>query len=299
MMRLLTALTECDKCCVACDKIIKIAREGDIRMQVSILQAKGFDIRTYENALNNSFISLTDIAKYKSDEPNDVIRNWMRRIETIEFLGLWECLNNENFNPVEFEGFKRESGRNSFTMSPQKWIRKTGAIGMTTKAGRYNSGTYAHSDIAFEFASWISPEFKLYIIKDYQRLKTEEQQKVSMSWNLQREIAKINYRIHTDAIKNNMIVPDLTSEQASHIYANEADLLNVALFGMTAREWRQDNPEKEGNIRDAATIQQLLVLSNMESYNALMIEQGKTQRERLQELRGLVIQQMSSIKLPQ
>ena len=170
---------------------------------------------------------------------------------------------------------------------------------MTTKAGRYSSGTYAHSDIAFEFASWISPEFKLYIIKDYQRLKAEEQQKVSMSWNLQREISKINYRIHTDAIKNNIIVPELTAEQVSHIYADEADLLNVALFGMTAREWRQNNPEKKGNIRDAATIQQLLVLSNMESYNALMIEHGKTQSERLQELRGLVIQQMSSLKLSQ
>ena len=267
-------------------------------MRLGVLQAEGFDIRTYESALNSSFISLTDIAKYKSDEPRDIIQNWMRRIDTIEFLGLWEMLNNENFNRLEFEAVKKSAGHNAFSLSPQKWIRLTNATGITTKAGRYNSGTYAHSDIAFEFASWISPEFKLYIIKDYQRLKTEEQQKVSLSWNLQREIAKINYRIHTDAIKNKMILPELTSEQASYIYANEADMLNVALFGMTAAEWRKNNPEKEGNIRDYATIQQLLVLSNMESYNALMIERGKTQPERLRELRGLVIQQMSSIKLP-
>lgn len=194
---------------------------------------------------------------------------------------------------------KNASGSNAFSLSPQKWIRKTGAIGITTKAGRYNSGTYAHSDIAFEFALWISPEFKLYIIKDYQRLKREESAKTHLSWNLQREISKINYRIHTDAIKDNIVVPDLTAEQISFIYASEADLLNVALFGMTAREWRQRNPEKEGNIRDHASIQQLLVLSNMESYNAIMIERGKTQSERLQELRRLVVQQLNGIKIRQ
>ena len=268
-------------------------------MHLDIIQAQGFDIRTYVSNLNASFISLTDIAKYKSEEPNEVIRNWMRRRDTIEFLGLWEQLNNPNFKPVEFEGFKSEAGHNAFTMSPQKWVRRTFAIGITTKAGRYNSGTYAHSDIAFEFASWISPEFKLYIIKDYQRLKQEESAKMPLSWNLQREISKINYRIHTDAIKNNIIVPDLTSEQISFIYANEADLLNVALFGMTAREWRQNNPDKEGNIRDYASIEQLLVLSNMESYNAIMIERGKSQSERLKELRGLVIQQLSGIRIRQ
>ena len=265
-------------------------------MQLDIIQAQGFEIRTYVGSVNESYISLTDIAKYRSEEPNDVIRNWMRNGDVIEFLGLWEKLNNPNFNPVEFDGFRKASGRNSFTMSPQKWIRKTNAIGMTTKAGRYNSGT-AHSDIAFEFASWISPEFKLYIIKDYQRLKIEEQKKISLSWNLQREISKINYRIHTDAIKANIIVPDLTPEQISWVYASEADLLNVALFGKTAREWKQANPDKEGNIRNYATIEQLLALSNMESYNAIMIERGLPQADRLLELRRFAIQQLGSIKL--
>ena len=265
-------------------------------MQINTIQAKGFDIRTYVDNFNYNFISLTDIAKYQNpEEPNDVIRNWLRRIDTIEFLGLWEQLNNPNFKPVEFEGFKQKAGRNSFTLSPQKWITKTNAIGIITKSGRYNSGTYAHSDIAFEFASWISPEFKLYIIKEYQRLKAAEQSKSSLSWNLQREISKINYRIHTDAIKNNILVPDLTSEQISFVYASEADLLNVALFGMTASQWRKNNPDKDGNIRDYASTQQLLILSNMESYNALMIEQGKNQHERLLELRKLVLQQMNSL----
>lgn len=268
-------------------------------MHLDIIQANGFDIRTYADNLSNNFISLTDIAKYKSDEPRDVIQNWMRRRDTIEFLGLWEQLNNVNFNRLEFEAVKSESGRNAFSLSPQKWIRRTGAIGVTTKAGRYNSGTYAHSDIAFEFASWISPEFKLYIIKDYQRLKREEAAKTPLSWDLQREISKINYRIHTDAIKDNIIVSDLTAEQASFIYASEADLLNVALFGITAHEWKRRNPDKQGNIRDYATLQQLLVLSNMESYNAIMIERGKPQSERLRELRGLVIQQLSGIRVGQ
>ena len=268
-------------------------------MHLDIIQAKGFDIRTYVNNLSENFISLTDIARYKSDEPKEVIHNWMRNRSTIEFLGLWESLNNPDFKGVEFEAFRLAAGSNSFTMSPQKWIRKTGAIGIVTKSGRYSIGTYAHSDIAFEFASWISPEFKLYIIKDYQRLKQEESAKMPLSWNLQREISKINYRIHTDAIKNNIIVPDLTPEQISFIYANEADLLNVALFGVTAREWRQNNPDKEGNIRDYASIEQLLVLSNMESYNAIMIERGKVQSERLKELRNLIIQQLNGIRIKQ
>lgn len=177
-------------------------------MHLDIIKANGFDIRTYVDNLSNNFISLTDIARYKSDEPKDVIHNWMRGRSTIEFLGLWERLNNPNFKGVEFEAFRQEAGLHSFTMSPQKWIRRTGAIGMVTKSGRYSMGTYAHSDIAFEFASWISPEFKLYIIKDYQRLKREETAKTPLSWKLQREIAKINYRIHTDAIKGNIIVPD-------------------------------------------------------------------------------------------
>ena len=264
-------------------------------MHLDIIQANGFDIRTYADNLSNNFISLTDIAKYKSDEPRDVIQNWMRRRDTIEFLGLWEQLNNVNFNRLEFEAVKSESGRNAFSLSPQKWIRRTGAIGVTTKAGRYNSGTYAHSDIAFEFASWISPEFKLYIIKDYQRLKREEAAKTPLSWDLQREISKINYRIHTDAIKDNIIVSDLTAEQASFIYASEADLLNVALFGITAHEWKRRNPDKQGNIRDYATLQQLLVLANMESYNALLIEQKCPQHERLQTLRQMAIKQLQTL----
>ena len=266
-------------------------------MQLDIIQAQGFEIRTYVGSVNETYISLTDIAAYRSDDPKDVIHNWMRRRSTIEFLGLWEQLNNPNFKGVEFEAFRNSAGSNSFTMSPQKWIRGTNAIGITTKAGRYSTGTYAHSDIAFEFASWISPEFKLYIIKDYQRLKIEEQKKVSLSWNLQREISKINYRIHTDAIKANIIVPDLTSEQISWVYASEADLLNVALFGKTSREWKQANPDKEGNIRDYATIEQLLALSNMESYNAIMIERGLSQADRLLELRRFAMQQLGSIKI--
>ena len=269
-----------------------------IFLHQNVIQALGFDIRIYSNNFNDNFISLTDIAKYKNmEEPNDVIRNWLRRKDTIEFLGLWELLNNPNFNPVEFDGFKKEAGNNAFTLSPQKWIKSTNAIGITTKSGRYNSGTYAHSDIAFEFASWISPEFKLYIIKDYQRLKIEEKNKSGLSWNLQREIAKINYRIHTDAIKENIIVPvpDLTPQQISFVYASEADLLNVALFGMTAKEWKSKNPDKDGNMRDYASAKQLLILSNLESYNAILIHKGNSQSERLQELRRIVVQQINSI----
>ena len=180
-------------------------------MQQAIIHAKGFDIRVYSNEFYENFISLTDIARYKNiDEHNDVIKNWLRNKETIEFLGCWEFLNNPNFKPVEFDGFKMDAGSHSFTMSPQKWIQRTGAIGIITKSGRYNSGTYAHSDIALEFASWISPEFKLYIIKDYQRLKLEEKNKANAEWNLRREISILNYKIHTDAIKNNIIVPELT-----------------------------------------------------------------------------------------
>jgi hypothetical protein len=198
------------------------------------IHAKGIDIGIYTSDFQNEFISLTDIAIYKSDEPNDVIKNWMRGRDTIEFLGLWESLHNSDFKPVEFDGFKKEAGANSFTMSPTKWIKGVHAIGIVSKSGRYG-GTFAHSDIAFEFASWISAEFKLYIIKDYKRLKSDENSRLSLNWNLNREISKLNYRIHTDAIKDNLSPSELTPVQISYTYANEADLLNVALFGKTAK----------------------------------------------------------------
>lgn len=258
------------------------------------IRAKGIDIGIYTTDYENEFISLTDIARYKSDEPKDVIKNWMRSKDTIEFLGLWEELHNSNFKGVEFDSFRKQAGSNAFTMSPSKWIESTGAIGIVSKSGRYG-GTFAHSDIAFEFASWISPEFKLYIIKDYKRLKTEENSKLSLSWNLNREISKLNYRIHTDSIKENLIPPMLTPQQISYTYASEADLLNTVLFGKTGKEWRDSNPSEKGNIRDQATIYQLLVLANMESYNAILIKQGKSQAERMQLLHELAVQQMTTL----
>lgn len=258
------------------------------------IHANGMDIGIYTSDFENEFISLTDIARYKSDEPKDVIKNWMRSKDTLEFLGLWEKLHNENFKGVEFDSFKNQAGSNSFTMSPQKWIESTNAIGIVSKTGRYG-GTYAHSDIAFEFASWISSEFKLYIINDYKRLKTEENSRLSLNWNLNREISKLNYRVHTDAIKAYLIPPELTPAQVSFTYASEADLLNTVLFGKTAREWREENPDAKGNIRDNATIYQLLVLSNMESYNAVLINQGKSQAERIKLLHDLAVQQMSTL----
>ncbi len=237
------------------------------------IHAKGMDIAIYTVDFQNEFISLTDIARYKSDEPKDVIKNWMRSKDTIEFLGLWEQLNNVGFKGVEFDSFRRQAGSNAFTLSPQKWIDNTNAIGIVSKSGR-NGGTFAHSDIAFEFASWISAEFKLYIIKDYKRLKSDESNRLSLGWNLNREISKLNYRIHTDAIKENLLPPELTPFQITKTYASEADVLNVAIFGTTAKQWREKNPGKSGNIRDHATLNELLVLANMESYNAILIEQG-------------------------
>ena len=259
------------------------------------LHAKGFEIGIYTNDFENEFISLTDIAKYRSSEPRDIIKNWMRDRETIEFLGLWERLHNPNFKPVEFDRFKEKAGLHSFTLGPQAWINGVNAIGIVSKSGRYGGGTYAHSDIAFEFASWISAEFKLYIIKDYHRLKSDENSRLSLHWNLNREISKLNYRIHTDAIKENLIPPELTKEQINFVYASEADLLNVALFGETAEQWRSQNKGKIGNIRDFATIYQLLVLANLESYNAIMIGQGKPQSERLIYLREMVKKQLTTI----
>lgn len=240
----------------------------------------------------DDYFSLTDIAKYKNPEaPADVVKNWLRRKDTIEFIGLWEKLNNPNFNVVEFDQFKTEAGHNYFTMSPKKWIDGVNAIGIVSKAGKYNAGTYAHKDIALQFASWISPEINLYIIKEFQRLKVEEQK--LLGWTVKRELAKINYRIHTDAIKDNIIIPlEISKEQASFVYASEADVLNVALFGMTAREWRDKNPDKKGNIRDYAEVSQLVCLSNLENLNAYLIEQGVNQQERLIKLNSAAIRQM-------
>lgn len=239
------------------------------------------------------YISLTDIAKYKSDEPNTVIGNWMRNRNTIEYLGVWESLYNPNFNPTEFEGFKKNAGLNAFTLSPQKWINATNAIGIISKAGRYG-GTYAHKDIAFKFASWISVEFELYIVKEFQRLKQEQQE--LLGWTAKRELSKINYHIHTDAIKQNLIPTELTQQQISYIYANEADVLNVALFGMTAKQWRDANPDLKGNIRDYATINELICLSNMENLNALFISDEMPQAERLKKLNKIAIQQMKVLE---
>ena len=235
------------------------------------------------------YICLTDIAKYKSDDPTAVIGNWLRNRNTIEYLGIWESLYNSNFKPLEFEGFKKEAGLNAFTLSPQKWINATNAIGIIAKSGRYG-GTYAHKDIAFKFASWISVEFELYIVKEFQRLKEEEQKQ--LGWTAKRELSKINYRIHTDAIKQNLIPVEVTPKQASIIYANEADVLNVAMFGMTAKMWREQNPDLKGNIRDYATINELICLSNMENLNAVFIDQGIPQGERLLKLNHIAIQQM-------
>lgn len=259
----------------------------------STLNANGVEIRiTSSNEAD--YISLTDIAKKRDPEnPRYIIQNWMRSRSTISFLGLWEELNNPNFNRVEFDTFKNESGENSFVMTPQKWIAATNAIGITSKSGRYG-GTYAHSDIAFEFASWISPEFKLYIIKDYQRLKSDESHAKQIEWNVKREIAKSNYRIHTDAIKENLI-PNLTPKQIAYTYANEADMINVALFGQTAKQWKALNPEAKGNIRDDASIAQLIVLSNLESLNAEFIREGLPQSERLTKLNRIAIYQLKSL----
>lgn len=229
--------------------------------------ANGNEISVISDGTDNDYISLTDIARYKSDEPTAVIANWMRNKDTIEFLGLWETLYNPAFKPIEFEGFKNQAGANAFTMSPKKWIESTGAIGIISKPGRYG-GTFAYKDIAFEFASWVSAEFKLYIIKDYQRLKADENNRLSLDWNLKRTLTKINYKIHTDAIKENIIPKCITEHQQRFTYASETDVLNVALFGMTASEWKKQNPTLKGNIRDHVTIHQLVVLTNLESLNA-------------------------------
>lgn len=258
------------------------------------IEAKGFAIQIYTEDFKNDYISLTDIARYKSDEPFIVINNWLRSKDNIQFLGLWESMHNPDFKPIEFDRFRNEAGSNAFTLSPQKWIEKTNAIGIVSKSGRYG-GTFAHSDIAMEFASWISPEFKLYIIQDYKRLKSDENSKLSLGWNLNREISKINYKIHTDAIKE-YLLKDLTNEQLSYKYASEADMLNVALFNKRAKQWREENPDLKGNMRDYASLNELLVLANMESYNAVLIGKGMDQKERMIELRKLARKQLMSIE---
>jgi len=236
------------------------------------------------------YISLTDIAKYRNAEgSDDLIRNWLRNRNTIEFLGIWEHLNNPDFKPVEFDGFRRQAGLNSFALTPKQWIEKTNAIGIVSKVGRYG-GTYAHKDIAFEFASWISVAFKLYLIKEFQRLKEEERKQ--LGWDIKRNLARINYRIHTNAIQANLIPPELTPRQTNLIYASEADVLNVALFGMTAKEWRDSHPGEKGNIRDYANISQLVCLSNLENMNAHFIQEDLPQAERLRKLNQIAIHQM-------
>ena len=259
------------------------------------IHANGMDIGIYTKDFENEYISLTDIARYRSDDPTAVIQNWMRNRDVIEFLGLWEKLHNSDFKPLEFEGFRKRAGANAFTMSPKKWIEATNAIGIVSKSGRYG-GTYAHTDIAMSFATWISPEFQLYIMKDYRRLKTDENSRLSQNWNLNREISKLNYRIHTDAIKGNLIPQELTPAQVAYTYASEADLLNVVLFGKTARQWKDENPTINGNMRDTATLNQLLVFANLESYNAILINQGKVQKERMKLLRQLTVQQLQTLE---
>ncbi len=249
---------------------------------------------TIVNINDNDYICLTDLARHKNPEhADDVIKNWIRNRNTIELLGFWEILHNPNFKPVEFDGFRKEAGLNSFVMTPKRWIENTNAIGVVSKSGRYG-GTYAHKDIALEFASWISIEFKLYVLKEFQRLKEEEQK--AIGWTAKRELAKINYHIHTSAISKNLIPQELTKEQINFIYASEADVLNVALFGMTAKEWRNQNPDLKGNMRDYATINELICLSNMENINAVLINDTMPQSERLLKLNAIAIQQMSVLQ---
>ncbi len=253
------------------------------------INVKGIEVTLLTNK-EKEFICLTDIARYRDSERSDyILQNWMRNRSTIEFMGLWEIFNNPDFNSIEFDGIKNMSGSNSFSLTPKRWIDATNAIGIVAKTGRYG-GTYAHKDIAFEFASWLSAEFKFYLIREFQRLKEEEQKQIG--WTAKRELAKLNYHIHTDAVKKNIIPEELTPSQTSLVYANEADVLNLALFGMTAKQWRDANPELKGNIRDYATINELICLSNMESLNAVLINDGLPQKDRLIKLNQIAIHQM-------
>ena len=255
------------------------------------VSVKGTDI-TVLVFREQDYISLTDIARHKNAGlTDDLIRNWLRNRNTIEFLGIWERLNNPGFNPVEFDGFRKSAGLNSFALTPRQWIEKTGAVGILSKPGRYG-GTFAHKDIAFEFATWISVEFKLFLIKEFQRLQEDENSRLSLAWNLNRTLSKLNYRIHTDAIQAHLIPPEVTPAQAAITYATEADLLNVALFGRTAKQWRDANPKLDGNMRDHATVEQLLVLANLEGMNAELIHMRLSQGDRLTRLNQIAIRQM-------
>ncbi len=258
----------------------------------STIEVKGTSI-TIISDQDFDFISLTDMVQ-PFEGGSALIEQWLKNKDTVLFLGVWEQLNNPDFNSLEFEGIKNEAGRNSFFLSAKKWIEKTNAKGLRASAGRYG-GTYAHKDIAFEFGSWLSPEFKLYLIKEFQRLKNDENVRLSLAWNLNRTLAKINYHIHTDAIKENIIPPNITNGQRQVIYATEADVLNVAMFGKTAQQWRKENSGKEGNIRDHSTVEQLLVLANLESMNAEMIRMDLPQGERLRKLNAMAIQQLKSL----
>src|SRR3989344_5731346 len=256
---------------------------------------KGIKVYIFQQN-EKDYISLTDIARYKDKERTDyIIQNWMRNRDTIEFLGIWEQINNANFKPIEFDGLRKEAGSNSFSLTPKRWILSVNAIGIIAKSGRYGGGIFAHTDIAFEFASWISAEFKLYLIKEFQRLKTEENERLVLGWDIKRQLTKINYLIHTDAVKENLIPQNISKKQASFIYADEADILNVALFGMTAKEWRNKNSKLIGNIRDYADIIQLVCLAGLESLNAEFVRQGMPQSERLIRLNKIAIIQMKSL----
>jgi len=260
--------------------------KGDQMAKISV---KGREIAIISRK-EEDYICLTDMARYKDAERTDyIIQNWLRNRNTIEFLGLWEQLNNPAFNPIEFDGIRKQAGLNSFILTAKRWIEATHAIGLVSRPGRYG-GTYAHKDIAFEFASWISVEFKLYLIKEFQRLKDEEHRQ--LGWDIRRNLTKINYRIHTDAIKERLVPPELTAQQVNLVYASEADVLNMALFGMTAKQWRDANPGKKGNIRDYADVSQLVCLSNLENLNALFIRENAPQAERLRKLNQIAIQQM-------
>jgi hypothetical protein len=260
------------------------------------LQAQGKTIVVTTSEADNDFISLTDIARFRDFERIEhIIQNWMRNKDTLHFLGIWERINNPHFKHLEFEVFKKEAGFNSFSLTPGRWIGKVNAIGIVSRSGRYG-GTFAHKDIAFEFASWISPEFKLYLIKEFQRLKVEENEKKSLDWNAKRMLTKINYKIHTDSIKEHIILPQvLTNREVSLVYASEADILNMALFGITAQNWKKLHPNKEGNIRDHADVYQLVCLSNLESINAEFINMNMSQQERILKLNLVAITQMKSL----
>jgi hypothetical protein len=267
-----------------------------LKNKVKILQVQNTHIAVVSSNNEDDYICITDIAKTKESDSRaaDIIKNWIRSRATLEFLGTWEQMYNPNFKVVEFDHFKMQAGLPSFVLSPGTWAEKTNAIGIYVKLGKYG-GTFAHKDIALEFCSAVNPIFKLFLIKEFQRLKTEENSKDKLEWNLQRTISKINYRIHTDAIKENLIPTSLTATQKNFIYADEADILNVALFGITAKEWRAENPNEKGNIRDTATIEQLVVLSNLESINAMLIQQEMMQQERLIKLNEIAISQMKSL----